>query len=133
MIEWDKEHSLGLSIIDEEHKKFIEFINGIIVAKQHDDFPKKIEVMLREMIDYAWSHFITEESYMIEFNYAEYQYHKEEHYDFVNKINSCFDRVVSGNYELANEILEYLKQWFINHIKITDRKYIECFTRHGLT
>ncbi len=91
---------MGLSIIDEEHEKFIEYINGIIVAKQYDDFQEKIEVRLREMIDYAWSHFITEESYMIEFNYAEYQYHKEEHYDFVNKINSYFDRVVSGGHKV---------------------------------
>ena len=51
MIEWNNGHSLGLSIIDEEHKKVIEIINEIIVAKQRDNFPEKIEKMLHEMID----------------------------------------------------------------------------------
>ena len=133
MIEWNNGHSLGLSIIDEEHKKVIEIINGIIVAKQRDNFPEKIEKMLHEMIDYALSHFKAEETYMIEFNYHEYQYHKEEHVDFIQRMNSYFSRVVLGNYELASEILEFLKQWLVRHIEGTDKKYIECFTRNGLT
>ncbi len=132
MIEWDEEHSVGLSVIDEEHKKVIEIINGIIAAKQNDNFPKEIEKMLEEMIDYAWNHFKTEETYMIEFNYPEYQYHKEEHFDFIDRMNSYFDRVVSGNYQIANEILEYLKQWLVRHIQGTDKKHMECFISHGL-
>jgi len=132
MIEWNKEHSLGLSIIDEEHKQVIEIINGIIAAKQRDNFPEEIEEMLHEMIDYAWSHFKTEESYMLEFNFHEYQYHKEEHFDFINRMNSYFSRVVSGDYQLANEILEFLKQWLVRHIEGTDRRYIECFVKNGL-
>ncbi|MCP4254771.1 MAG: hemerythrin family protein [Candidatus Scalindua sp.] len=132
MIEWDKEHSLGLSIIDEEHKKVIEIINRIIVAKQRDNYPEEIEAMLHEMIDYAWSHFKTEESYMLEFNYSEYQYHKEEHYDFVHRMNSYCSRVVNGNYQFSNEILEFLKQWLVRHIEGTDKRYIECFVKNGL-
>jgi len=133
MIEWNNGHSLGLSIIDEEHKKVIEVINGIIAAKQRADFPEKIEIMLHELIDYACSHFKTEETYMIEFHYHEYQYHKEEHVDFIHKMNSYFSRVVRGNYELASEILEFLKQWLVKHIEGTDKKYIECFARNGVT
>ncbi len=81
----------------------------------------------------AWSHFKTEESYMLEFNYHEYQYHKEEHYDFIHGMSSYFSRVVNGDYQLANEILEYLKQWLVRHIEGTDRRYIECFVKNGLS
>lgn len=132
MIEWNEEHSVGISIIDEEHKEFINIINRVIVVKQHDDNPGKIEKMLNELIDYARNHFRTEESYMIEFKYAEYQYHKEEHLGFVHRINSYFSRVTSCDFQIANEILEYLKQWLIRHIQGTDKKYIECFARNGL-
>ncbi len=132
MIEWNEEHSVGISIIDEEHKRFIDIINEIIVAKQHDDNPVKIEKMLNELIDYAWNHFRTEESYMIEFNYPKYQYHKEEHLGFVDRINSYCSRVKNGDFQIANEILEYLKQWLVRHIQGTDKQYIECFVRNGL-
>ena len=132
MIEWNEEHSVGISTIDEEHKKFINIINRAIVAKQHESNPRRIEEVLNEMIDYAWYHFKTEEFYMIEFRYPEYQYHKEEHLDFVHKTISYFHRITSGEYHIVNEILEYLKQWLVNHIQGTDKKYIECFIKNGL-
>jgi hemerythrin len=81
---------------------------------------------------YALKHFSTEETYMIEFDYPEFQYHKEEHHDFSNKMIAYCSRVVDGDYQIANEILEYLKQWLVNHIQVTDKKYADCFKKNGL-
>jgi hemerythrin len=132
MIEWNEKLSTGISIIDEEHKKFINIINSTVVATQDEKNPEKIENVLHEMIDFAWDHFKTEEFYMKEFNYSEYQGHKEEHLDFIHRTISYFDRAAKGNYNMANEILEYLKQWLANHVQITDQKYSECFIKNGL-
>jgi hemerythrin len=54
------------------------------------------------------------------------QYHKEEHVGFIQRMNSYFSRVVCGNYELVNEILEFLKQWLVRHIEGTDKKDIDA-------
>ncbi len=132
MIEWDDKYSVGISIIDKGHKKFIDTINKAIIAKEHNDNPEKVKEVLREMTNYVLTHFKTEETYMIEFNYPEYQYHKEEHHDFAMKTIAYLDRVIKGDYQIANEILEYLKRWLINHIQGTDRKYIDCFNKNGL-
>ncbi len=69
---------------------------------------------------------------MIKFNYPEYQYHKGEHHDFANKTIAYLDKVVKGDYQFANEILEYLKWWLVNHVQVTDKKYIDCFKRNGI-
>jgi hemerythrin-like metal-binding protein len=69
----------------------------------------------------AIKHFSTEESYMAEFNYPELQYHKEEQHDFSNKTITYCNRVIEEDYHIANEILEYLKQWLVNRIQITDK------------
>ncbi len=132
MFKWDAKYSVGISIIDEEHRKFIEIINKAIVAREQSDNPEEIKEVLNEMTDYALTHFKTEEIYMKKFNYPEYQDHKEEHHDFVIKTIAYLDKVIKGDYQIANEILEHLKQHLVNHIQVTDKYYVGCFKENGL-
>ncbi len=132
MIEWEDKFSLGISIIDEEHKKLIGILNKAILAKEHNVNSEEIKEVLREMNDYTLTHFTTEEAYMKAFNYPEYQDHKEEHRVFSTEIIAYTYKVIKGDYQIVNEIIEYLKQWLINHIQVTDKKYIDCFKKNGL-
>lgn len=132
MIEWDDKYSMGISRIDDEHKQFINIVNKAIAAKKHNGNPEELKEVLRRITMYAITHFATEENYMIEFNYPEYQYHKEEHHDFSKKVIGYCERVTDGDSQISNEIPEYLKRWLVNHIQVTDRKYIDCFKRNGL-
>jgi len=60
---------LGVPIIDKDHKKFIDIINKVVIAKKNNDDPEGVKEVLREMTNCALTHFKTEETYMIEFNY----------------------------------------------------------------
>lgn len=131
MIEWEEKYSVGITIIDGEHKEFIRIMNAAVVAKQYNNF-EEISKLLKELTMYALKHFSTEESYMVEFNYPEFKSHKEEHHDFSNKVIAYCSRVIEGEYQIASEILEYLKQWLVNHIQITDKKFVECFKKNGV-
>jgi hemerythrin len=132
MIKWADNYSVGISIIDEEHKKLFGILNKVIVAKEHNGNPEELWEVLSEMTNYALTHFKTEEAYMEEFNYPEYQDHKEEHRDFSTEIIAYHDKVIKGDSQIANEIIEYLKWWLVNHIQETDKKYIDCFKKNGL-
>jgi hemerythrin-like metal-binding protein len=132
MIEWNDKYSVGISIIDEEHKEFIDIINKVIATKEHNDNPEEVRKILYEMIKYALKHFATEEAYMIKFNFPVFQLHRNEHLDFIDQTVANLNKVITGDYLIANEILEYLKQWLVNHIHEIDRKYIDCFNKNGL-
>jgi hemerythrin len=119
-------------MIDEEHKKLFGILNKVIVAKEHNGNPEELWEVLSEMTNYALTHFRTEETYMKEFNYPEYQAHKEEHRDFSTETIAYHDKVINGDSQIANEIIEYLKWWLVNHIQETDKKYIDCFKKNGL-
>ena len=132
MIEWEDKFSVGISIIDEDHKKLIGLLNKAIFVKEHNDNPEEIREVLREMIKRFHTHFATEETYMKKFNYPDYQGHKEEHRDFTIETIAYQDKLIEGDSQVANEILEYLKWWLVNHIQTTDKKYIVCFNENGL-
>ncbi len=132
MLEWDNKYSVEISLIDEEHKTLFSLLNKVIVAKEHNDNSEELWEVLSEMTNYALTHFKTEEAYMKELNYPEYQNHKEEHRDFYTEIIAYHDKVIKGDSQIANEIIEYLKWWFVNHIQVTDNKYIACFKENSL-
>ncbi len=133
MIEWNKEYNVNISIIDIDHERFVGIVNKAIAAKHNEKSQEEIHEVLNEMIKYAKEHFKTEETYMKEFNYQEYLYHREEHRDFSLRTNAYLERIINGDFNVANEILEYLKQWLIRHIQGTDMKYRECFIKNGLS
>ena len=132
MIEWEEKYSVGISMIDEEHKKLIGILNKAICAKGNNDNLEELREVLREITNYTLMHFKTEETYMKEFNYPEYQDHKEEHRHFSTETIAYHDKVITGDSQIANEIIEYLKWWFVNHIQVTDKKYVVCFKKNDL-
>ncbi len=132
MIEWEDKFSVGISMIDEEHKKLIGILNKAISAKEHNDNPEEIKEILSEMVEYFDEHFSTEEAYMIKFNFPEYQSHRNEHLDFTDKTFASYNKLVRGDYQTANELIEYLRQWLANHIQGSDRQYIDSFKKKGL-
>lgn len=132
MIEWNDKYSMGISMIDEEHKKLIDIINKVFVTKEHNDNPEEVRNVLHEMIKYALSHFATEETYMTKLNCPEYQLHRNEHLNFTDYAVGNINKVINSDYHVAKEMLEQLKQWLLNHMQETDRKYIDCFNKNGL-
>jgi len=115
---------MNISIVDVDHSDFVDIVNKANVTKQGYELPEEIWEVLDEMIDYAWNHFKAEETHMMrKLKYQDYNQHKKEHLDFVVKTFSFFSRVANGDYRISNEILEYLKQWLVNHILGTDKKH----------
>jgi hemerythrin-like metal-binding protein len=131
-IKWNNRYCTGIPTIDEEHKELIGILNKTIDAKRHSDNKEELKEVLEEMTKFALEHFKTEEAYMKKFNYPDYKYHSEEHYNFFTKTIAYFDRVVNGDYHISNELIEYLKQWIVHHIQESDRQYIDCFKKNGL-
>ncbi len=132
MIEWDNKYNVGISIIDEEHKKFIEIINKAVFAIEHIGNIEKTKEVIGEMLEYSDKHFSTEEFYMVKFKSPEYEWHRDIHLDFTDKAIMSYNKLIKGDYQIANALLEYLKLWFINHVQDTDRKFVDCFKENGL-
>ncbi len=132
MIEWNDKYCFGISIIDKEHRGFIDAINKVTVAKEHRNNRKEISGILSKMSEYAQKHFKTEETYMEKFRYSDYLFHKNEHLKFSLSILSYRIKLMDGNYQIVNDILIFLQRWLVKHIQKTDQKYTDCFNKNGL-
>ncbi len=132
MIEWNDKYSVNISLIDEQHKNFIGIINKAIIAKKQSEDANEVLGILNEMTGYTFEHFETEERYMKEFNFPENLTHRKEHNNFIDNVLYYKNKVVGGDSQIINEILEYLKQWLVYHIEISDKKYSDYFIKMDL-
>ena len=129
---WNSSFSVQVAEIDKQHQQLIELIGRLHDAMSINQGKSVIEQILAEMVDYISFHFSTEEKYMQQFGYGEYEQHRREHEDFVHKTGLFQEDYANGKRALTGEVLDFLYMWVENHILHTDRKYTECFKENGL-
>ncbi|WP_269915258.1 bacteriohemerythrin [Acinetobacter sp. HY1485] len=119
---WQPAYDTGIEVIDDQHKRILDYINEIEdVRTSHDR--QKIKEVLDNIIDYTQSHFTFEESLQEE---AQYKYcvpHKRVHDLFIKKIENYRDRFLMGQ-EIEEELHQVLTKWLINHIQHDDEDYV---------
>lgn len=134
LIDWSEDLSLQIEEIDAQHKELLVMINRLHGATVSGDWSKQIVTLtdiLLGLIDYLQYHFATEEKYMIIHEYPDYEEHHREHSKFVAEVTSFSEAFRSGTKGLSEEILSFLKEWYIRHITLTDVKFGVYLTSKG--
>ena len=135
MIKWSTTYAVGFREIDEQHQKFFATFNELYDAFLLGEEADKVGAILNELTDYIEHHFVTEEKYFREFQYEATAEHIEQHDIFRNQISEFkkhFQKTVDRK-GLADELVELLDSWLVEHLVKMDQKYVECFKEHGLT
>lgn len=132
MIEWSDKYSVNVSIIDKEHKHFIDIVNKVTVVMQRNYNQKEVEELLADLVRFAKEHFEMEETYMSTFKYPDYLLHYNEHLNFSLHMIIYNNQVINGEYKIMDELYNYLQEWLVHHIQKTDKKYTKCFNKNGL-
>lgn len=122
-LEWTRDLESGISIIDEQHKRIVEFINELDDACLTGSIAKTSHVM-EGLLNYTITHFEFEEALLEKAGYQFLKAHKRIHEIFMKKVAAIRDRAHQGE-NVAPELLRLLKLWLTSHIKGEDRDYVE--------
>lgn len=120
-LKWSRELDTGVEIIDEQHKRIVQYINELYDAETAKD-KQKVGEIIDELVDYTVSHFSFEESLMEQANYPFLSPHKKVHGLFVNRVSKFVERYNAGE-DVAAELITMLQKWLINHIRNEDGDY----------
>ncbi|MBE0526197.1 bacteriohemerythrin [Candidatus Thorarchaeota archaeon] len=132
-IEWDDSFSVGINLIDAQHKMLIERTNAISDAVEMTRGLEKIIQTLSFMIEYTEFHFSAEEKVMSENNYPKLTEHHKLHEDFKARLNLMVQdfEEEGATSELSEEITSYLTSWLVNHIKGIDTELGQILREKG--
>jgi len=125
-IEWNNNFSVGIDIIDEQHRTLIDLTNDLIIALSENKEKLTLSVFLEALLDYSIYHFDAEEDYASETNSPSLAEHKLMHKAFSDKILEYKARLEMDDQSTAKELLEYLKKWLVEHIQKADRELFDC-------
>ena len=124
LIEWnDKTLSVGVDLLDNQHKMLIHIINKLAKTIESTDENQTVEIF-QQLFDYVKYHFSTEEDYFFRLNDLELHQHKQLHQEFIDQLSQI--KKNSQNWAGTQTILlEFLTAWLVNHIQYEDRKFIQ--------
>lgn len=129
---WSEEFSVGVKLIDDQHKHFIEILNNLNECIDNAQ-EEKLEGILTELVNYKNFHFQTEERYFDEFQFDGAKEHKKKHQELSDKVQAFIDREDEPKIQIALDLQDFLDDWLLNHLADVDKKYTKCFNEHGLT
>jgi len=120
-IVWDNRLDTGIEVIDAQHRRIVDYMNDLEVAKQKLD-KRLVTDVIEQLIDYTQSHFGFEESMLEEAGYKFLKPHRKVHELFIKRVTEFTMRAAKGE-EIADELHSMLTKWLLNHIANEDRDY----------
>ena len=84
-IECGEHFSVGVPLLDDQHRELIRMINSLIDHQDAGADSEPVADVLQSMTQYAAYHFSTEEQLLKEYDYPEYASHHGEHTHFKTK------------------------------------------------
>ena len=133
LIDWNADLRMDIATIDDQHECFVDFINRLYAVRRDRTKSTDIGSLIGELAEYARIHFKTEEMYFEMYDYPDFDQHKKEHDQLLNRIDELRDQYVQGeNLFVAMQLANFLNSWFQNHLMLSDRKYASFFRENGL-
>ncbi len=131
-IEWSDTYSVGIRSIDNEHRRLVGLVNKLHDASLQGQGSATAPVVLNELASYTVSHFAHEERLFDQHGYPDTPNHKRAHSDLVKQVQDLQEKAKAGNFTVGMEVMNFLKNWLVQHIQGTDFKYRDFLISKGV-
>lgn len=125
-VQWSSDLSIEIDSIDEHHKYLIGLLNEIHHSIAFGDGVIDVVGAINKMKEYADIHFAEEEKLMKHYDCLFLDKHIELHKQFISRCNDFQQNMKEHPLSSSIEIVRFLEEWLISHIKYEDGRIREC-------
>ena len=124
-VQWTDDMSIGVGLIDEQHKMLIQHLNNLIKSLEPKQGVTEVANTLSFLIDYTHFHFSEEEKHMAANNYPGLKHQKMKHDEFKTTLGNLEEefKEEGATHVLADSIHTLLVNWLIKHICEVDVEF----------
>jgi hemerythrin len=122
---WSSDYNVNIPAIDNEHKLLVSIVNDIAQGMNYQGAlqTKVITESLHRLLNYVRVHFDSEERFLLFNNYPEFDGHKTQHAELLEKLERFEKSFKTENKPFDEKMLLYLKDWLVRHIILHDSKF----------
>jgi hemerythrin len=132
LIDWSEALSVGIKVIDDQHKKLVDLLNGLHDSRAQGAGNEVLKKILNDLTNYTVEHFGFEEQLMQKHGYPDFPNHKKAHDALTSQVAALNDEFQAGNAKLSGDLFKFLRRWLNGHIRGTDKLYSEHLRDHGV-
>lgn len=126
---WSDDYSVHIPAIDNEHRLLISLINDFGLAMDTQEIVQ-VQIAgetLGRLSRYISRHFESEERFLLFNNYPEFDAHKSEHTQLLERLERFSTRFTLEKRLVNEQMLLFLKDWLVRHIILHDCKFGSYF------
>jgi hemerythrin len=129
-VEWNDSYSVDNVLLDAHHQTFFLMVRQFGESTDMDGY-EAVKKRVAFLVEYVAMHLNAEERLMRETAYPDLEQHKAIHDAFTRKVLAIRESFLASKEPFAaDEVLQTMQDWFLNHILTEDRKYIP-FLKQG--
>ena len=117
-IVWKPEYNLGIPIIDEQHRGIVTTINSLYFWMHNNYIKNLLPPIIDMMYDYTQIHFQIEENFLEMIDFPNAQKHHKLHHELSFELKSVGRKSMLD--KNPYRFMDFLKEWWINHICCED-------------
>lgn len=130
---WGDKFKLGITSIDQQHEKLVGMLNELYAGYISGTAKAVMGGVLDELIAYTATHFKYEEEIFDRTGYSETAAHKHEHEVLVKKVLEVQAQFKADkNAVLSQDVMAFLRNWLMDHILGSDKRYVPHLIAHQI-
>lgn len=122
-VTWSESLRVDGGEIDEQHKQLVGMINELHDAMGAGRGTAILGDIVAGLINYTRIHFAAEERHFGATGYPDATAHKAQHAQFVATVDDFKRGFDEGRVMLSLDVMDFLSEWLIEHISVSDRAY----------
>lgn len=122
---WSSDYNVNIPAIDNEHKLLVSIVNDIVQGMNYQGAlqTRVITESLHRLLNYVRVHFDSEERFLLFNNYPDFDEHKIQHAELLEKLERFEKNFKAENMAFNEKMLLNLKDWLVRHIILHDSKF----------
>ncbi len=121
---WTPALSVGVGLIDDQHKTWFEKAEKLFEAGKNNQAKEYVGELLDFLDSYTKKHFADEEKYMLSIRYPGYEEQKKAHMAFIAELTKLRNnyKESGGNITVIINANHMVIEWLTKHISNMDKK-----------